>query len=204
MIILPTTPGPKVAEPYFKDMGGWQEPTVGGGDAVRIDHLGDRHGITVQLPPMKFDDTAGTKHGRVWISRLKRGMSEGVRLQFIQPDYVPPINAANLGAAAAQATLIPVTGATPNKLIPEGIGCTIIKAATGRRYFHTVNTDANTGASGSFNLSVHPRTRVSLVVGDTIVFSPLEIEGRLIGNEQRWTLDDARTVGLQFQIEEIA
>src|SRR3546814_4146800 len=88
--------------------------------------------------------------------------------------------------------------------LPEGIGCTIIKAATGRRYFHTVSADLHTGAGGAGNLSVHPRTRVSLVVGDTVSFSPLEIEGRIIGEEQRWTFDELRTVGIEFQIEEIA
>src|SRR3546814_2213124 len=90
-------------------------------------------------------------------------LSEGARVRFIQPDYTPPLTSANLTATAAQATLIAISGATPNVVIPEGIGCTIIKAATGRRYFHTVSADLNTGAGGAGNLSVHPRTRVSLV-----------------------------------------
>src|SRR3546814_7497581 len=98
---------------------------------------------------MKFDDPVTARHGRLWISRLKRGMSEGARVRFIQPDYTPPLTSANLTATAAQATLIAISGATPNVVIPEGIGCTIIKAATGRRYFHTVSADLNTGAGGA-------------------------------------------------------
>src|SRR3546814_9384844 len=82
-------------------------------------------------------------------------LSEGARVRFIQPDYTPPLTSANLTATAAQATLIAISGATPNVVIPEGIGCTIIKAATGRRYFHTVSADLNTGAGGAGNLSVH-------------------------------------------------
>ena len=204
MIDLPNTPGVQSAEPYFLDMGGWQTPSIGGGDAIRIDRLGDRHGVSFRLPPMKFNDPAGLAHARVWIQRLKRGLSEGVRIRFPQPDYTPPLASANLGATAAQSTLIGISGAPANVLIPEGIGCTIVKAATGRRYFHSVNSDMNTGAGGAGNLSIHPRTRTTLVVGDTIIFSPCQIEGRLIGDRQSWTLETARTVGLEFQIEEIA
>lgn len=201
-VILPTKPAARVSEPYFLDMGGWQQGR--GGDAVRLDQLGDRHGVVVRLPAMKFNDPANQRHGRLWISRLKRGMSEGARVRFVQPDYTPPLTGADLTTTAAQATLIAISGATPNVVIPEGIGCTIIKAATGRRYFHTVSADLNTGGGGAGNLSIHPRTRVSLVNGDTISFAPLEIEGRIVGDEQRWTFDELRTVGIEFQIEEIA
>src|SRR3546814_21050696 len=115
-------------------MGGWQQGR--GGDAVRLDQLGDRHGVVVRLPPMKFDDPVTARHGRLWISSLKRGMSEGARVRFIQPDYTPPLTSANLTTTAARATLIAVSGSTPNGPLPEGTGSPINKAATASPNFH--------------------------------------------------------------------
>src|SRR3546814_19867647 len=61
-VILPTKPAARVSEPYFLDMGGWQQGR--GGDAVRLDQLGNRHGVVVRLPPMKFDDHVTAQIGR--------------------------------------------------------------------------------------------------------------------------------------------
>lgn len=202
MIDLPTWPEPQSAVPYFLDQGGWQTPENGGGNAIRLDRLGDRHGLTVRMPPMKFNDAAGLAHARVWIQRLKRGMSEGVRMKFPQPDYVPPLGTITTGVAAAQAVLVPFTGA-PAVTIPEGIFCTLWDVETGQGYLHSVSTELVVGGGGAGTLSVHPRLRRSFSA-DQIRFGPPSIEGRLIGNQQDWTLEMSRTVGLEFQIEEIS
>lgn len=201
-VILPSWPEPMSAEPYFLDSGAWQEPALGEGDAVRIDRLGDKHGLRVKMPPMKFNDPKGLAHARVWIQRLKRGMSEGARMKFPQPDYVPPASGTVRTATVAQATLLPVTLAA-GVTYPEGIYCTIVNSATGRRYLHSLNSDAVMNGAGQGQLSLLPRLRVATVVGWDVLFSPPEIEGMIVGNEQRWTLEMARTVGLEFDIKEI-
>lgn len=203
MIDLPSWPEPQTAEPYFMDAGGWQVPSIGGGDAVRINRLGDRHGLSVKMPPMKFNDPAGLAHARIWISRLKRGMSDGVRIKFPQPDFAPPANGVVRTATAAQATLLPVTLAA-GQTYREGTFFALVNAATGRRYLHSLNADAVMDGGGAGTISVHPRTRVAAAVGWQVLFNPPAIEGRLIGDSQKWSLEMARTVGLEFVIEEIA
>lgn len=205
MIDLPSWPEPASAVPYFMDQGGWQVPANGGGDAIRLDRLGDRHGITVRMPVMKFNDPAGLAHGRIWIQRLKRGLSEGVRMKFPQPDYTIPAGLGTLstGAAAAQAFLLPFTGGTGGVIIPEGIYCTVVDAESGRGYLHSVTTQLTIAGGGAGTLSLYPRLRRAFAVPDQIKFNPPTIEGRLMGRSQEWTLETARTVGLEFQIEEI-
>jgi hypothetical protein len=203
MIDLPSTPEPQSAVPYFLDQGGWQTPANGGGNAIRLDRLGDRHGITVRMPPMKLNDPAGLAHARVWIQRLKRGMSEGVRMKFPQPDFVIPLSTLITGTAAAQATLVPFTGGSA-VTIPEGIFCTLWDTATAQGYLHSVHTQLVVGGGGTGTLSLHPRLRRAFAAPDEIRFNPPTIEGRLIGEERNWNLEMSRTVGLEFQIEEIA
>lgn len=203
MIILPDWPHPAQAEPYFLDSGSWQIPSIGGGAALRINRLGDRHGLNVTMPEMKFNDPAGLAHARVWISRLKRGVAEGVRMRFPQPDYEIALPNLVCGVAPANATLLPFTGGTPGLVIPEGVFCSITDASQGKIFLHSVNSQLTIDGSGNGTLSLHPRLRTGLGASDTISFSPPVIEGRLIGEERQWSLSQARTVGLSFQIEEI-
>lgn len=202
MIDLPIWPAPNGAEPYFLDAGGWQLPSIGGGNAVRIDRLGDRHGISVSMPPMRLRDDNRGIHAMEWISRLKRGCSEGVRIRFPQPGVTRPANATVRTATNAQATLIPVQG-VPGTIYREGIFFSLVNATTGQRYLHSVNTQAVLDGAGQGTISVHPRTRIAAAVGWQLLFDYPTIEGRLMGEQQKWTLELARTVGLQFDIEEI-
>jgi hypothetical protein len=202
MIDLPTWPEPASAEPYFLDAGGWQLPSIAAANAIRMDRLGDKHGLAVRLPAMKFNDPAGVAHARVWIQRLKRGLSEGVRMKFPTPDYVAPFALATLSAApAAQAVLIAVAGLPGGVTVPEGLFFGLKKLATGTFYLHSVNTQVVASGGGAANLSVHPRLRTSFSIADQVICPP-QIEGRLVGDRQSWTLENARTVGLEFQIEE--
>ena len=200
-VILPTWPEPQSAEPFAIDAGGWQDPALEG-PAVRIDRLGDKHGLRVRMPPMKFNDPAGLAHGRVWIQRLKRGLSEGVRMKFPQPDFAPPPNGVVRLETAAQSTLLPVAlGA--GLTYREGTVCSIVHFGTGQRFLHSLNSDAVMDGAGNGTISLWPRLRLRVYVGWSILFNPPEIEGKLAGREQNWTLDMARTVGLEFEIREV-
>lgn len=206
MIILPTNVAPNGAEPYFVDSGGWQVPALGGGDATRVDRLGDRHGLSVSMPPMRLNDPKRGIHARVWVSRLKRGTGEGVRMRFPQPGWVPnlPIDGSVRVAQVAQATLLQVQGAGAGNIIPEGAFITLVRGSDGRRFLHSVNGDVVVDGNGFATIGLHPRLRYGPQVGDLVLFQRPEIEGRLLGDRQSWTLELARTVGLSFEIEELA
>ena len=205
MITLPDNIGPNGAEPYFLDSGGWQVPALGGGDATRVDRLGDRHGISVSLPPMRVHDPKRGIHGRVWISRLKRGMAEGVRIRFPQPGWIPavPVDGTVRVAQVAQAVLLQIAGAgAPGLVLPEGMFITLIRAVDGRRFLHSLNGDTVVDGNGWATIGVHPRLRYAPQPGDLVLLQTPEIEGRLLGNKQTWTLDLARTRGRSLEIEE--
>ncbi len=202
-ISLPSNPEPQSAEPYFVDMGGWQSPEFGGGDAVRVDRMGDRFGLAVSMPPMFFDDPARGIHAREWISRLNRGSSLGVRLKFPQPNFVAPFLDCAVGVAAAQASSLPVTGAMAGAVVREGTFATLVQLATGRRFLHQVSADVVIDGGGAAALPVWPRLRIATVAGDRLNLNPVSIDGMLAGNRRSWSLEMTRTVGLQFEIVEV-
>lgn len=206
MIDLPLNPQPNGAEPYFLDFGGWQVPPMGG-PATRIDRLGDRHGVQVSLPPMRFDDDKRGIHAREWISRLKRGMSEGVRLTFPQPGFVPAQGLSRIGAigvaAAAGATSINIKGLAENVALEEGMFFSVVDA-NGRHFLHSIAEARTVDPGGAEWCPIFPRLRTSFAVDAPVHMGTPKIEGRVVGDRFSWTLELARTVGLQFAIEENA
>lgn len=205
MIILPTNIGPNGAEPYFIDSGGWQVPSIGVGDSTRVDRLGDRHGISVSLPAMRWNDDRRGIHARQWVSRLKRGVAEGVRLRFPQPGFMPATAATATIAVnqVAQAVLVQITGGGADATLLEGMFVSLVRASDGSRFLHSVNADVVLDANGAGLVGLHPRLRHAPKAGDLVLLHYPEIDGRLIGDRQSWTLDLARTVGLQFEVEEL-
>lgn len=205
MIILPSNPQPNGAEPRFVDMGGWQVPPFGG-PATRVDRLGSRHGISVSLPPMRLHDEQRGIHGREWISKLKRGLQEGVRIAFPQPGFVPSVGAsatATLSADRSSGDLdLALQGLPAGGVLEEGLFLSV-QDAVGRYYLHSVNTETTADGGGLATVPIHPRLRADFVTGATVLIGTPVIEGRLSGNEFAWTIELVRTVGLQFDIEEI-
>lgn len=205
MIDLPSNPQPNGAEPYFVDFGGWQTSALGG-PATRIDRLGDRFGLSVSLPAMRIHDEARGIHAREWISKLLRAVSEGARIAFPQPDFVPAVGAsatATLSAAAASGDqVLSLQGLSAGAVLQEGMFFSVIDAS-GRHYLHSIaQADAPADGTGAITVTVHPRIRTAFAAGSTVLLGAPKIEGRLVGDRHAWTLELARTVGLSFEIME--
>lgn len=200
-ISLPTDIGPREATPRFLDWGGDQKPVLGGA-VTRVDRLGARFAIDVQMPPMPAEPT-----GRIWVARLLRGkQAGGVIMPWPQLSFTWPSPGTSQPdirtAVAANATTLPLSLAGAAATFKEGQFVSIVHLTTGRRYLHMVTADTVVGGTGNVDLPIVPPTRVAFAVNTQVEVASPKIEGRLIGDETGWNLNTAHHTGLAFTIEE--
>lgn len=198
-IALPTDPpAPADAVPRFLFQGAEQEPPFGGA-VTQIEWPGSRFGVDVQMPPL----TAA--QGRIWVARLIAGKGDGrVSFEFPQPDFAPTGNAtAAIKTAVSGGTALALKGLAVGQTIEEGQFIAIIVG--GERYLHLKagSGAATANGSGEASFNIEPPLRVPVAVNDVVEVIAPKIEGMLVGNEQEWTLDKARTYGISFSIKEI-
>lgn len=200
-VTLPTG-GVRRATPRYIDRGGILTANLGGKDQ-RLDRLGSRWGVDVDLYPMKAETA------RIWIARLIRGMRERALLKFPQPGLVvsvPADSAVFDGANGANASAInikTVAGAwvAGQRVVAEGqfISCW----QGGQRFLYQATQDAYLSAGFGATVNIQPNLRVSHANLDGINILPqnVMIEGYIKG-ERRWDIDEAKIYGLSFSIEE--
>lgn len=196
-VALPTSPQAVDASPRFLFAGGEQRAPFGGA-TIQIEWLGSRFALDVSLPPM----TAAV--GRVWVSRLIRGLADGsVTLAWPQPDFTPGGNAnAAVKTAVSGGTTLALKGlAASTQQLREGQFFSIIHG--GQRYLHFVaQSDVTADGSGERTITIEPPLRTPVSVNDVVELGTPTIQGMLVGNERTWTIDLALTYGVEFSIEE--
>ena len=188
------------AEPFFVDRGGLLEGTLGGSDQ-RINRIGSRWGLNVQLKPMQQQEA------QKWISRLTRGLNEGIRIPFpSRTNWAGSNVTSTLNASLpAQSTVaaLNLSGAAANKTIPEGTFFSIFDGT--RHYVHQIAEDVFLDASGdASNVDIWPMARKSFTTGQSVHVTKPMIEGFVRGNDGRmpWSIDVARMYGLSFSVIE--
>lgn len=197
MIQLPSLPAPNGASPGYVDFGGFLTPVLGG-RVQRLDRMGNRFKLHVSMPPMPSADT-----GRIFVSRLIRGKTEGVLMEYPLLDFEPGAPGSPLvnGGGQAGRTLI-ADGFTPNYSIREGQWFSLVH--DGQRYLHNVDAGVTANASGQATLSISPMLRVEPDDDDVLEFGKPMIEGFIMGEEWRWEMSLAHHLGMEFEIEERA
>lgn len=151
-VTLPTTPSPVSATLRMLDWGGNLTPILGG-PVQRLNRLGSRHAVDIELPPMTADDAMA------WVQRLKRGKSETVRMAFPQPGFTPGAEGTpSIRAAAAGGTSISIRGVPQGHALVEGQSLSIVVG--GKRYVYSCDNDE---AAGIANLSFtnHANTTIT-------------------------------------------
>lgn len=191
MIILPDTPAHRKQRVFQIDFGETQEPFLGGPETF-VGRLGSRLGVTVDLPPMKYEQAMP------WIARGLSAVGETVEFRFRQQDFVPQQpGGAVMNVAAANTDLVYMTHDQANQYPVEGQAFTITKGV--RKYLHFVREqNAETGLMRLF-----PLLRTPMLGNETVEFMEPVIQGSF--NRSRiteWDLDRALTVGLSFDIRE--
>jgi hypothetical protein len=196
-ILLPSTPGTSSITPQLVDFGSVVTPPLGG-EQQRLNRLGNRWALTVQLPPMKIEPA-----GREWIAALNEGVTEGVVFGFPQVDFNVGTPGATLVNGANQTgSTINLDGFSANYAIRKGQFFSVIIG--GRRFLYQSRTAIAASAGGTVALPITPMIRKSPADNAVCEFAAPMIEGFLQGQGNAWTVDIARTVGLEFTIFERA
>lgn len=195
-ISLPTTPGIVTAIIRYLDWGGTQTGVLGGA-SQRIERLGSRHAMDVELPPM---DAATAQ---AWIQRLKRGRSQMVRMRVPQPGFTPSAPGAvstiwtGWVGGVTSIQIFTTNAAYPYK---EGQLFSVIHGS--RSYLYSIDADSTTPASSVGTVSITPMTRTALSHDDVVELTNPIIEGFPEGDETKWTVDAAAHYGLAFTVVE--
>lgn len=196
-IMLPASPGYQSFDVHQLDFGGLITPATGGAQQ-RLNRLGNRWGLTVRLPPMRVESV-----GRTWIGNLIEGLTEGVICRFPQVDLVNDVTGAPLVNGANQiGTTLAIDGIGVGKVAKYGQFFSVIVG--GERFVYMVRAQTTANGSGQMALPISPMIRKSPADNATVEFVQPYIQGFLQDDRRSWTVDVARTVGLEFTVYERA
>ena len=187
-----------LSEPEIVDFGASLRPFLGG-PSQRLDRLGTRHAISVQMPPMYVES-----EGRRWIVRLIRAKQEDGFIRFPQIGFSvgPCGDAITVAVGVEGGRILRITGATPNYTVREGQAITV--TSNGRQFFYLASAQTVLGTTGAGDIELDVPLREEAIAGDPVNLSRPIIAGRIMEDGWKWSIDTAGTVGLSFRIEEIA
>jgi len=195
MQLLPPSPAPQDVTVSAVDFGNTLTPPLGGAQQ-RINRPGNRWMLSVTMPPMPTDEI-----GRIFISRLVRAKSEGLRMKF-------PLNGVNVGnpgspvidGAGQAGRLINLRGFAPNYTVKEGFFFSI--ETNGTHYLYHVNDGITLDASGAGSIIINPMLREPPNDGDPCNFAEPMIEGLVEGQDWEWNYSLAHNSEMSFDLKE--
>ncbi|MDO1560427.1 hypothetical protein Q0812_13410 [Brevundimonas sp. 2R-24] len=202
MIDLQSLPRGTTYTPRLISKGHDLESRFGGTD-IRINRMGDRWALDVDVPAIKHADC-----GMALIADLNAGWAEGVSLAWPQPGLsIRGRSGAVLVEGGAQTgTTLSLKGGKTGFLIKKGQFVSVAVTITGgtRRYLYQSRADTRIAADGTADLPIWPMVRRSPADEDAVEILSPRIEGKLIGSGQEWTLGRLNSTGLRFTIQEFA
>lgn len=195
-VLLPALPGPRDMTVTYVDWGGTLRPALGG-PAQRLNRLGTRHRAEFVMPPMPIDTA------RIWVQRLKRGLHDGVIMEFPQPGFSSGLGSGTVAVATSGGATLPVqlVAGIDGRVVLEG---QYLSTGNGAWQLYAVDADTLVPNDGLVSLGVTPLLRTPLLQGNSVRFTEVLIQGSLTGDEQSWTVNTAHHYGLSFGIEEDA
>jgi len=197
VVDLPTSPGPADEGWLPINFGSNQQGPLGGAE-TRINRLGSKWQISVQLPRMDPEVAAE------WSVVLTDGLDNLVRYRIRQvgmPGGSPGSPVVD-GNGQAGSTLA-CRGFNPGYAIRKGKFFSLISG--GQRYCYRANAAARADANGEVDLPIVPALRAPPSDGDVLEFASVYIEGRLGGAEDAGHFTDVSRLarGFQFTIREM-
>lgn len=191
-IVLPTNVAPVSYSPSLVDFGGELTPALGG-PVQRINRLGDRWSVQVQMPAMDADEA------RIWISRLVQGRKSSCLLAWPQPTAIGGEGAPRVNGGSQAGTSLAIDGLPAGKSIVEGAFFSIV--GPDRRYLHQVVAAAVASGSGAVTLSIEPALRIIPADNAVVELATPMIDGMVQGGVS-WSVDMAAEYGLSFTLVE--
>jgi len=197
IITLPTS-GFVEAKQVFMDYSSQLDPQLGG-EHQQIVRPGSRFALEISLPAKRFAEI-GAKGAMQWISRLNQAKHGEALYPWPQPGLtVPAMATPRVNGANQMGSSLIIDGATAGVAYREGQFISIIHG--GNRYLHMLTADGVL-AGGAGTLPIFPMLRASPADNALVEFSPPMIQGRIVGDQNEWTVDYMRRAGLQFVIAE--
>lgn len=194
-VTLPSSPGFASYRPFLVDFGGVQKSALGGA-SQRVNRLGNRFGLEVQLPPMAAGATA-----MGWIAALNQGLQDGVICNWPQTGFTVGAPGGLLVNGAAQGgTTLNVDGG--NSAYAYFAGQMFNITVGGRYALYQIRSQGALNGAGAAALPILPEIRRSPADNSALLITQPVIEGFLEGDGREWTVDLARTVGLAFTVIE--
>jgi hypothetical protein len=191
-ITLPASPAPRSVTLRLNSRRADMEPLLGG-PTTRIQRLGSRWSMDVELPPMSYLDAMA------WVAALTKAEADTVVMAIPQPGF---------DTGAPGTPLVNGSSQLGKTLVIDGLGAYTFKAGqmislitSSRRYVHQVSADT-AAVSGGASLPIEPMIRKAPSNNAVVEVAAPKIEGYLAGRDQGWTVDVARLVGLAFTITE--
>jgi hypothetical protein len=195
MIVLPTWPGARRAVPRVLDFGGVLEPSSGAA-TQRMNRLGNRYGVTFEMPPLTNAD-----EGRIWINRLIRGKLAGARMEYPLLDFKPGTPGSFVVNGAGQAgTTLNIKGGTPGYTFKEGQPFNLIIGD--EYYLDFIAADVTADGSGNAGITLSQMMRAQPSNNDALLITQPVVEGWVVGDQLSWELALNRSIGLSFEIHE--
>lgn len=196
-ITLPSTPGAASAAMRFVSKHNTLKSLFGGTNQV-IQRMGSKWAIDIRMPPMTYDVA------RVWIARLTHGAVEPVLVPVPQYMAVGEPGAPRVDGSGQAGTFLNLKGFAPGYEMQEGQFFTVVTpgGADGPdRCLYQVLEPVTADAAGKMRLHFNPMLRRQAPDNAVVEVAVPVIEG-FVQTAQEWSIDTARTVGLQFSVEE--
>ena len=197
MIELPEWPAPNGMSASLVDFGLTLGGALGGADQ-RIDRAGSRYKVELTFPPMHADQA------RVFVSRLQRAKSEGLRVPFPLLDIEQGSPGSPVVDGGGQAgTLLAVRGVRANYRWREGYWLSI-EATDGQHYLHNVAANGVADGNGGGTIAIWPPLREAFPDGATVHLAKPMLEGLPEGDETSWQVPKNKLIALSVPIRETA
>ena len=195
MITLPNCPPIRNASMKLLSYATDQTPTLGG-PQTRVMRLGDRWAGDFTTYPALYAD-----EGRIYLSRLVRGMTDTVLIGVIEPgmraqDYGTP----QIAVGGASGMSIQVKGLGAGRVVPEGKFLSIVTG--GQRFLYQTTSEVTADGSGDATLAIFPMLRRQHAANDVVVLSAPKMEGYVQGNEVQWEVTKSKRIGFVFSVQE--
>ena len=195
MITLPNCPPIRNASMKLLSYATDQTPTLGG-PQTRVMRLGDRWAGDFTTYPALYAD-----EGRIYLSRLVRGMTDTVLIGVIEPgmraqDYGTP----QIAVGGASGMSIQVKGLGAGRVVPEGKFLSIVTG--GQRFLYQTTSEVTADGSGDATLAIFPMLRRQHAAYDVVELSAPKMEGYVQGNEVQWEVTKSKRIGFVFSVQE--
>lgn len=193
LIALPRTAPVKVAWSLV-DAGSTLPGGLGGPDQ-RVNRLGNRWQVTVDMPPMTADDALA------WAVALTMGVEDGVSWRIWQTG-TPPGSAGTVRVAGAgqAGRALALDGFYPGFALRMGMCLSILTG--GQRYLYRTAAALRADAAGGATAQLTSALRVQPADNDLVEIAAPVIEGLLV-DTPGWSIDPDRVArGFSFTIKE--